>query len=423
MGVSCAYFLAKAGQNVTLVDREAFDRCASMGNAGIIGLGHPPMPRPGLARQMIRMLFNPLNPLHIPPRVDPELWKWMWDFRRVGCTQQQFNHAMHVLSEFGWRAGECFDRIVDEEKLDCEYQRTGWIEVFRDGARFEQGLQEAEIVRKYGYEAVELTGEQLMEREPAFLPGVIGAVHYTDSRFANPRRTLQELADRAARHGAELLTNTEVVELLESDGRFTGVKLRSGKIIHGDTLILAGGIWSTELARSLGIRVPMQPGKGYHVNIDAPQSARPSTVCVLAESYVAVTPLAEGLRLGGTVELSGINHRLVSKRLDMLRIGAKQFLRDIEGAATISQWCGLRPCTADGLPVIGWAPEVENVFIATGHAMMGFALGPITGQLAAESIVSGEPSYDLTPFLPDRYSRRARKSRHGRLQAQPAGSA
>lgn len=408
VGASAAYFLAKAEREVTLIDRDAFDRAASTGNAGIIALGHPPMPRPGLVKQTFKMMFNPLNPLYIPPRVDMDLWKWMWDFRRIGCSREQFEYSMRVLADIGWRAGECFDRLVDEESLGCEYRRTGWIEVFRDEVKFEQGREEAAMVREHGYNAEELTSDQLMQREGAFLPGVVGAVHYTDSRFANPQRALKEIANRAARHGANILTRTEVSEILHRDRRFTGVRLSTGKAIQGDTLVLAGGIWSSQLARSLGINIPMQPGKGYHINIDAPAGSKPSTVCVLSEAFVAVTPLEAGLRLAGTVELSGINERMVRKRLDMLRIGASRYLRGIDDAATISEWCGLRPCTADGLPIIGWADEMDNVFLATGHAMMGFALGPITGQLAAESIVEGEPSYDLAPFSPSRYRRGSR---------------
>jgi len=421
VGVSTAYFLAKAGQDVTLIDREAFDRCASTGNAGIIALGHPPMPRPGMVRDTFKMLLDPLNPLYIPPRIDLELWKWMRQFRKA-CSHKQFNHSMQVLADLGWHAGRCFDELVECEQLNCEYSRTGWMEIFRSSQRMEQGLEEAAMLRTHGYAADEWTGEQLLEREPAFLPGVAGAIHYTDSRFANPQQCLEQLATRAAAHGATLHTNAEVTDIHHTGRRFTGVKLASGQTISGDTLVLAGGIWTTQLARQLGMNVPMQPGKGYHINISAADEDRPSTVCVLAETYVAVTPIGGGLRLAGTLEFSGINHRMVQKRIDMLRIGARKYLRHIDQAKTTSQWCGLRPCTADGLPVIGWAPEADNVFLATGHAMMGFALGPITGQLACEAITSGESSFDLTPLSPARYSRTATRRPHAHQAVATASS-
>jgi D-amino-acid dehydrogenase len=124
---------------------------------------------------------------------------------------------------------------------------------------------------------------------------------------------------------------------------------------------------------------------------------------VLAERHVAVTPMAGMLRLSGTVEFSGINHRMVQARLDQLTAAARLYLRGIGQTQTVSEWCGLRPCTADGLPVIGWAPRPAGVFVATGHARMGFTLGPVTGRLASECILDGKPSMDLQPMRVDRF--------------------
>jgi D-amino-acid dehydrogenase len=413
IGVCAAYYLARRGEPVTLIDRGAFDTCASTGNAGIIALGHPPMPRPGLTRNVLRMLFNECNPLYIPPRLDIHLLRWLLGFRRA-CTDAHFAHTMRVLAELGWATGECFERIVEEEGLaaSTEYHHTGWIEVCRTAGRLEQARAEAELLRGYGYTVDMLSGEELCLREPAFLPGVAGAAHYTDSRFAHPQKFLAELADRASRHGAELRTQAEVRAIVMRDGRFSAVELESGERIGGRRLVLAGGAWSTALARAIGVNVPMQPGKGYNMDLawEEPAASRdvilPSTTCVLAETFVAVTPIGGGLRLAGTVEFSGMNDRLRPKRLEMLRTGARRYLRGIDTAKPVSTWCGLRPCTADGLPIVGWAPGAEGVFIATGHAMMGFALGPVTGKLIAEAMLDGRTSVDLSPLSPERYARK-----------------
>ena len=146
----------------------------------------------------------------------------------------------------------------------------------------------------------------------------------------------------------------------------------------------------------------MQPAKGYHVELSLPIPPL-TTAAVLAEAFVAATPLAGGLRLAGTLEFSGINHRMVMKRLDLLRRGARRYLHGIDDARTRATWCGLRPCTADGLPVIGWAPRAPDLFIATGHAMMGFTLGPLTGRLVSEALVDGKPSLDLAGLGPERF--------------------
>ena len=168
-------------------------------------------------------------------------------------------------------------------------------------------------------------------------------------------------------------------------------------------------IWTTELAARIGVRVPMQAGKGYHRNISRPTPCL-SMASVLAERHVAVTPMAGLLRLSGTVEFSGINHRMVQKRLDMLTAAARQYLRGIGQTQTLSEWCGLRPCTADGLPVVGWAPRPGGVFIATGHARMGFTLGPVTGRLASECILDGRPSVDISALRAERFQPGARSA-------------
>lgn len=401
VGVSAAYELAKCGGSVTLLDREQFDENASTGNAGIIALGHPPMPRPGMTGNAIKMFFDPANPLYIPLRWDTDLFRWLWTFRKA-CTERQFNHSMRVLAEMGWLAGESFDRIMDDEQLDCDYHRSGWMEVFATEKRFEQGRHEAELLREYGYTAVEVSQEELREEEPAFLPHVLGGVHYPESRFAQPQRVLSELARSAQQHGAMVRTNVEVKRIIVENGRAVGAELSDGEQVRGDCVVLAAGMWSTPLAREIGVEIPMQAGKGYHVELSQPSPCI-TKACVLAEAYIAMNPTGGVLRLAGTLEFSGINHHMVQKRLDMMKIGARKYLHGIDGTDVVNTWCGLRPCTADGLPAIGWAPQVTDLFIATGHAMMGFALGPVTGRLACEAIFDGETSMDLAPLSPGRF--------------------
>lgn len=415
IGICAAYYLARRGERVTVIDRGAFDTAASTGNAGIIALGHPPMPRPGLVGQTLKMLLDPANPLYVPPRFDLDLFRWMWDFRKA-CTESHFRHSMKILAELGWATGAYFDSLIEEEDLDCEYHRTGWLDVFATQKRFDQGVSEAKLLQTYGYSVDILMGDELRRREPAFTDHVHGAAHYTDSRFANPQKFLAELADRAARRGATLRTRCEVRSILMDDRRFTGVELDTGERVSGDLLVLAGGAWTTNLARTIGVNVPMQPGKGYHINLTKPTPCV-TTTCVLAETFVAVTPIGGGLRLAGTVEFSGLNHRMVQTRLDRLRAGARQYLHDIDGQTETSTWCGLRPCTADGLPVIGWAPNCSNVFVATGHAMMGFALAPVTGKLICESIVDGV--HEMEALSPQRYVRK----RHARRTPRSTGAA
>jgi D-amino-acid dehydrogenase len=385
---------------VTIIERGRLDEGASKGNAGISALGHPPLPRPGLVWKTIKWMLNRGSPLYVPPRIDFGLFAWMWNFRKA-CTPEHFRQCMEILAEWGWETGKCWDQIVDDEKIDCEYRRTGWLDVFRTNEGMEHGRLEADLLRQHGFDVQMMSGDELRRREPSFRKEIVGAAHYTDSRIASPGKFVTKLAERVRQMGVEIHTETDVGRI-DVNGRFKSVQTRSGKTFSADTLVIAAGVWTMDLARTIGINVPMQAGKGYHVNLTPPTPC-PTTACVLNETYVAVTPMNGSLRLAGTVELSGTNHRLLQKRVDMLSEGARNYLEGIDKTKIITSWCGLRPCTADGLPAIGWAPGIENVFIATGHAKYGFAYGPITGRVASECILDDRPSLNLTPMRVDRF--------------------
>lgn len=402
VGVSAAYELARRGHAVTVIDQGEVGCGASFGNAGIVAVGHPPLPRPGLVWQSLKWMFDPGSPLYIKPRFDLELIRWLWQFMRA-CNPQHFAASIGPLTELGIASKQCFDRIVADERIECEYKTAGWYELFMTRRGLEHGRHDATLLRGFGLTVNEYGGAEARRREPAFTEQVVAAIHYVDSAIAEPRRYVVELADRATRHGTTVRTNSEVTRIEIHDGRFIAAHLASGEVVAGDALVLAAGSWTTKLAATIGVNVPMQPAKGYHLELTAPQP-NVSTACVLAEKAVAATPMNGGLRLAGTVELSGLNHNLVQKRLDMLPIGTREYLRGIDQCTPRSSWCGLRPCTADGMPVIGWAPRCENVFLATGHAKMGFALGPVTGQLISECILDDAPSIDLTSMNPSRFA-------------------
>ncbi|MBT8485239.1 MAG: FAD-dependent oxidoreductase [Phycisphaerales bacterium] len=401
VGLSAAYFLARRGAAVTLLDTGDLEGGASSGNAGLVAAGHGPLPRPGLSLRSLRWVLDQSGPLYLPPRFDPGLVRWLFGFHRA-CGRSRYDRAIELLTAHGHPARVCFRTLVDEERIDCEYRPIGQLDVFRTDAGMREGEREAALLRRHGYDSEILNGAELRRREPAFRPGVRGAVLYTDRAFANPAAFMRALAERVRRHGGLIRPHSPVARLDTQAGRCVGVTLETGETLRADCTTLAAGVWTTALARTAGVRIPMQAAKGYHAAVTAPATSV-RTACVLAERFVAVNPIDGGLRLAGTLEFSGINHRFVPKRVTMLRHGAAEYLEGIETTTEQSVWCGLRPCTADGLPVIGWAPRVRDLFVATGHAMMGFGLGPLAGRLTAESILDGTPSVALEGFGADRF--------------------
>jgi D-amino-acid dehydrogenase len=298
----------------------------------------------------------------------------------------------------------CWQEIVGDQPEDPRYRRGGWLDVYRTDTARRHLLAEANTARACGFEVRVLEGGDLRRHDPAFGDEVLGAIHYTESAWLDPARFMRILADRLAGLGVELGHDTAVSHLILRNGRCIGVRTGSGPLIRARTVVLAAGVWSEELVRPLGLRLPMQAGKGYFLDLEIPETP-PRTACVLNEAFVAVTPLPDRLRLAGTVELSGINHRIHLRRLRMLAIGASRYLAGIASARVLDQGCALRPCTADGLPAVGPAPGLEGLFLATGHAKMGLTLGPVTGKLVCEWLLDGEPSLDLRSLRPDRFLR------------------
>jgi D-amino-acid dehydrogenase len=311
---------------------------------------------------------------------------------------------MDVLAAHGGPAGACMREIIEAERLDCEYRPIGQMDVFRTPRGVRGGEAEVAMLRRYGYAAEMLDGAALRRREPAFRDEVLGAALFTDRAFADPGAFVAGLAERLPARGVRVRTGAAVERLHVHHGRCDGADLAGGERLEADSVVLAAGIWTTRLAGEIGVPIPMQAAKGYHVNLTAPDPC-PITACVCAERFVAVTPMAGDLRLAGTLEFGGINHRIVQRRVDALREGARLYVNGIDDATVRSTWCGLRPCTADGLPVLGWAGAVEGLFIATGHAMMGFTLGALAGKVTSECVLGEEPSVDISELSPRRFMR------------------
>lgn len=407
IGACCAYFLTRRGVQVTVLERDEVGKGASYGNAGLISPGHPPINRPGRVQQALRSMGDPLSPLYISPRWAPDLVRWLWLFRRY-CTDAHVEHAMSALAPLGHRTGELFDELIEGEALDCGYRRSGYLEVFDTEAGLDAGRQEAEVVERHGFAPEYLDGPALREREPLLGAGVAGGWFHDEGLVAEPYRFVLEVMERAAARGAEVRPHQDVREILTDSGRVTAVRTAAGERVEADALVLATGAYSPELMASLGCPLPIQPAKGYHADRRRGEPGTPtlSVPCLLGERAVFCSPMGDRVRFAGTLEFSGRNHAIRRDRLHQLDAAAQRYFTVGELPDPVSEWCGLRPCTPDGLPVIGEVPGCVGAYVATGHAMLGLTLGPVTGRLVADLVVRGSTSLALGAFRADRFGRR-----------------
>jgi D-amino-acid dehydrogenase len=404
IGVCCAYFLARRGARVTVLERDQIGKGASYGNAGSIAPGHLPINKAGRVRQALKSLFDPLSPLYVAPRPDPALAKWLWAFSRA-CTDRQVELSMRTLAPLGHTGRELFDDLVETEKLECGFRREGYYEIYLTERGLESATKEAGFISRYGFHPDVMPGGALREREPAINGRVVGGVFYPEAATINPYHFVLEMAQRAERYGAEFRTDTEVVAIRTIDRKVHGVQTQSGEVLESDAVVLASGAYSVPLIRKLGVRFPLQAAKGYHRDCESRQGRPPllRRACVLGESLVFCTPMDGFVRLAGTIEFSGLNQEIRRPRLEQLTNSSSRYLRTIGDAAVRSEWCGLRPCLPDGLPAVGPLSPYTGLFIATGHAMMGLTLGPVTGSLIAECVLDGSPSIDITALCPGRF--------------------
>jgi D-amino-acid dehydrogenase len=403
IGISCAHELARRGSRVTVLERDEVAGAASYGNAGALAPGHGPINGPGRVVQALRSMLRPTSPLYVAPRVDPALIRWLWSFR-AHCTARHVERSLEFFGPAGHRSAEAFRRNVREEGIDCAFRDQGFLDVYLSERGLREGQEEADGARRHGYDFPRLSGDEVREREPAFTSAVRGAIWIREGVTCDPHRYVTGLAARAEERGATIRAGVAVEEILVGGGRARGVRTGGGETLEADTVLLATGVYSQHLLRSLRLGLPLQAAKGYHRDT-APADGEAlfvNTPCRLVENAIFCNPVGDFVRFAGTLEFSGVNHVLRRGRLEQLDRGARPYLRLPEGGEVRSEWCGLRPCLPDGLPAIGWV-GVEGLFVATGHAMMGLTLGPITAELAVETILDGHPSMDLQAVRPDRF--------------------
>ena len=405
VGLSVAYYAARQGHRVTVVERSPArrDGC-SFGNAGMIVPSHfVPLAAPGMVALGLKWMGNPESPFWIKPRLDPALLSWGIKFWRAS-TRERVAQAAPVLRDLHLRSRAAYEELAALPGADFGLTRRGLLMLCKTEVAFEEEKHAAEVARRLGIPAEALTPAEAAELDPEIAMDIAGAVYFPRDCHLAPGRFMAELERRAEELGVRFLWGVESLGWRTGAGRVEAVRTAAGDL-PAEEIVLCCGSWSQEVARELGLRIPLQAGKGYSLTLERPRRI-PRLCSILVEARVAVTPMGSTLRVGGTMELSGLNEDINPVRVrGIVRSVPKYFpeLRE-EDFAGIPPWRGLRPCSPDGLPYLGRTARHTNLIVATGHAMMGLSLGPITGKLVAELLDGEKPSLPLELLSPDRYA-------------------
>jgi len=308
---------------------------------------------------------------------------------------------MRIMAPLGKDTFALFRELVVEERIECEFRPDGYYDVCSTKEALGDTEHEADILMRHGYTPEVVDGDELRYREPAMGPGPIGGVFYPEAATLDPGLFLARLARVVRSLGVEIREGSDTRSVVIERGRATGVQLAGGATEACDAVVVATGPYSLKLARRVGARLPVQPGKGYHRDIPIGPNGAPALkiACVLNESSVFCTPLYTFVRLAGTMEFSGENRVMRGARLRQLTRAARQVFPGLGTARPTSEWCGLRPMSVDGLPIVGPLGDVDNLCVATGHGMLGLTLAPVTGQMIARHLLEGgDPRIDaLSP--------------------------
>ena len=406
IGLCTAYYARQKGHTVTVLERGAPDHdSCSRGNAGMIVPSHfVPLAAPGMPSLGLRMMLNPESPFAIQPRADADLVDWAWKFYRA-ANAEHVARCGPLLRDLNLASRKAYEELSTAFGDDFGLARRGLLMLCKTAQTLHDEMHLAESARALGLAADTLSAEETTSLDPNIGMDVAGSIYFPGDCHLDPARFVDGLTRRLVEDGVRFVWNADVTGWRTVSGGIEAVRTSAGDF-SADEYVIAGGSWSSEITRALGLSLPLQAGKGYSFTVPAPRQL-PEICAILVEARVAVTPMGGGLRFGGTMEITGLDQadRVSPRRVTGIKKSIPDYYPafrpgDFEG---LPIWTGLRPCSPDGLPYIGRFRDYPNVSAATGHSMMGLSLAPITGKLMA-AVLSGEPpALNIAALRPDRF--------------------
>ncbi len=404
VGLSTAYYLHKKGVGVTIIDNtDGTDNC-SFGNAGYVSPSHIiPLSSPGIISQGLKWMLNPESPFYIKPRLERDLIKWGWLFKKA-ATEKRVDAAVPVLYELTVRSQKLYEEIMSQENIEAGYKKSGLLMICKTEEALHHEIELVNLAKSLGLEANTLTREDIERMEPEVEYDMTGGVFFGCDAVMTPDVFMKEFRKKLIADGINIEYNTSLQKIVHQGSSIDRIITDKGEF-KADDYVIAAGSWTPELLKQVRVDIPLQAGKGYSLTVPDPV-VMPRLPSILAEGKIATTPMMHGLRFAGTMEIAGTQLDINQRRVDGIVKAVKDFMpqfRD-QDFSLIKEWAGLRPCTPDGLPYIGRTKRYKNLLVGTGHAMLGLTLGPITGHLLTQEIVGDQPDYSSQLLEVERYA-------------------
>lgn len=409
IGVTSAYYLARAGHEVTVVDRQPEPALeTSFANAGEVSPGYSsPWAGPGVPVKAVKWLLMKHGPLVIRPKLDPVMWVWLLKMLR-NCTSARYAVNKSRMIPIAEYSRDCLRALRSEIGIRYDERSQGTLQLFRYQAQLDGTAEDIAVLKQYGVPYEVLSREGCIAVEPA-LAGVkekfVGGLRLPQDETGDCHMFTQALAIEAQKLGVRFLFNTGINGILADSSRVTGVSTSAGTL-QADAYVVALGSWSSRLVAPLGISLPVYPVKGYSITVPIkdPSGAPESTV--MDESYkVAITRLGDRIRVGGTAEISGHSDKLYAARRATLDHSLTDLFPRGGDLSKATFWSGLRPMTPDGPPVIG-RTRYSNLHLNTGHGTLGWTMSCGSGRVLADMLSGKKPDIDVSALTVDRYNHR-----------------
>ena len=409
IGTTTAYYLAKAGHEVTVVDRQpAAGLETSFANAGEVSPGYAsPWAGPGVPAKAVKWLLMQHSPLVVRPKLDPAQWRWMFQML-ANCNWDSYQRNKGRMVRLAEYSRDCLIQLRADTGIAYDERTQGTLQVFRTQKQLDGAQGDIAVLKEYGVPYELLDAQGCVRAEPALArvkDKIVGGLRLPNDETGDCFKFTQRLAEMATALGVQFKQNVKIERLAYEGDRITGVVTSEGTLA-ADTYVLALGSYSPLMLRELGIRIPVYPVKGYSITVPIVDAAGAPESTVMDETFkVAITRLGDRIRVGGTAELAGYDLTLHQARRDTLEHSVTSLFPGGGDVSRSEFWCGLRPMTPDGTPVVG-PTQYRNLLLNTGHGTLGWTMACGSGQLMADLISGRQPAISLEGLFMDRYGRR-----------------
>lgn len=403
-GLASAYYLQKTGFDVTIIDRGTIDDNCSFGNMGYISPSHyVPIASPGIVAEGLSYMLDSKSPFYIKPRFDFSFFKWALKFYK-NSNQQTVDKNAPALEELLKLSRRLMDEIHTDLGDVFDMESKGCMMMCHSKAAFEKELKVVEGAKKYNLNTVVLDRREVQRQEPDVELDIYGGVLFTDDAHIHPGKFMQSLKTKLKERGATFHLETKVTGFEKNGNEVRTVHTDKGEF-SGHYILLSPGSWLGELSKKLGHSLLIQGGKGYSTTYEYVEK-NIKYPAILVDGRCAMTPWKHTLRIGGTMEFSGLNDKVIVKRMEGIYNSVKKFYPGlkIDFPPVEKIWTGLRPVSPDGLPYIGTLDGMKNVYVAGGHAMLGVSAAAGTGKIIADLFENRPTEFSIEAFNTNRFS-------------------